>query len=1121
MVFPRAHDDLSRRMTSDVTVSGVHGDLPVVRQSQVMRQLSAALAEIFVNVAEHGTDAVSASRRRERRLLLAEALHDVLRHPGLAAGTPSRAAVDDGQGSGRHDLVKLLKLLSDQLTDPPDDVVSERSRRPLVEHKSLDVEQAVIRAVSVVAALRGADVIVVEIPRAPAQQVLTVHLPSRRLGRNHLSWMQLYPQARLELEVLLPSGSADRQLEIQLPPGMSCLERPARSPSPGPGGGPASEEPPVPRRAGAREPQLDVVVEIDPPRVMQQFRTVMSELSRALDDRHLHEGADGALAALAQVALSRLDAMGDLLRTHDAVDGPGAARIHRHLNRLRAGLAVMVAAGGEQAPPDRLRKAANRTRSAWDDGSWLPHALRRRAPTQAPNRRQLFARLDGVDDPDYRGATRLCYATLDVAVTEHLLGSVALFASSMGLMLITTAFVLFTLLPEVPGKGGFDAQVLAGALTLFAAVLAARVVHPDRSTLHGLLSSAGYFAIAASTLPTVLLAIALAFPWAQAHASIACLVCLLLQVCFVMFLFVARRRCSRAVHRHGPRMVLQSEPVGDHRLLWPLHRSWWRALSAEALALGRPAYGYVVEQVLTLPAAESPATGDAAGSGSERPAVADVTALIGLRKLLQAPPAATDHHPADQGDGGLANLLALLRAATERQSMTFLVFRDQPEASWRAQHHASPVVLNPDRLVPHEPPMTYLMLHLGLRADATDDDRVRPLLAMLRILARGKLTVDEVLLPSTPPACSAPDLRWATIRVPVGDSDLPSLAQALLTIARYRPRARDRDLWILATLSRCRKVFWIRGQAPTRRATTRGTLRGLRARDLDVVGPLARSLGAQDPTERERTLDRTWQSEPGPAPVCTWQITTLTADAGAGIEYDILKRYTTHRPDLCVVGMTSAVLHGVCVVFLLAYRRACTAGERGAGGQADAAQDAAQDDAQDDVRSGDRPADALARDLDGLGVAVHHDDPRTLTQLGRMDPLSSLITVETASADARGGLVATLNELIDEFTPRSGPTDGEDRRMRAKPRVWHMHMKMHEGRRSAVHIALRLSAAIHAQGETFDARCRTCESRIRQALKERIAQGAAGSESSSARAVLEGTHADITPCQCSVHGTNG
>ncbi|HEX2807873.1 MAG TPA: hypothetical protein VHN80_17065 [Kineosporiaceae bacterium] len=103
-----------------------------------------------------------------------------------------------------------------------------------------------------------------------------------------------------------------------------------------------------------------------------------------------------------------------------------------------------------------------------------------------------------------------------------------------------------------------------------------------------------------------------------------------------------------------------------------------------------------------------------------------------------------------------------------------------------------------------------------------------------------------------------------------------------------------------------------------------------------------------------------------------------------------------------------------------------------------------------------------------------------------------------------------LDQLIDEFSPEGSGSE----ELGERPRVWHLLMRMHEGRRSDVRMAARVAPAVLGDQADFEARCRRCEGRIRQAPKERIALGAGCSGSRAARALMDGAQAEISMVMC-------
>ena len=99
-----------------------------------------------------------------------------------------------------------------------------------------------------------------------------------------------------------------------------------------------------------------------------------------------------------------------------------------------------------------------------------------------------------------------------------------------------------------------------------------------------------------------------------------------------------------------------------------------------------------------------------------------------------------------------ANVLALQRSGTASQALTFVVFREQPEADWVTGPAVFPVELDPDWLAPGESVAGTIELFLGL---PQDDEPLtvnrHPITVMLAAAAEYQLSVVEVQLPVPPP----------------------------------------------------------------------------------------------------------------------------------------------------------------------------------------------------------------------------------------------------------------------------------------------------------------------------------------------------------------------------------
>jgi hypothetical protein len=162
----------------------------------------------------------------------------------------------------------------------------------------------------------------------------------------------------------------------------------------------------------------------------------------------------------------------------------------------------------------------------------------------------------------------------------------------------------------------------------------------------------------ASIMPAVILAVALAFStstaWAIAWAAVSLSLQLLLQL-----MLRQRLRKKLATGRQetdGPApttgLTLHTD-APDYSHAEILRSPWWLSTTADALMVGRQAYGYVAWQH------GGPQTLSSLLQGG-RPA----------GEAPEAAPASLLEQP--------ANVLALQRSSMAGQSLTFAVFRDEP-----------------------------------------------------------------------------------------------------------------------------------------------------------------------------------------------------------------------------------------------------------------------------------------------------------------------------------------------------------------------------------------------------------------------------------------------------------
>ena len=373
------------------------------------------------------------------------------------------------------------------------------------------------RAVQVLRAFAESSVVVVAVEREFTPTVVTVQVPSRRLRRaprqpvglailrnwrqanawqglwqrvRPSSWNWVLPRAYLQVDLLLPSADADRQVQVNLPEGLSF----------------------DPSQAAAERAEMQIQVTRLTP--VDHLALLVDQLLAAPED-----WPTNLAECLADLATVKADAARESLRDHRVKTPDGAAagarlataEIQDKLGALRAALDQFCAEGDQ--PQSRVR-----LRDAWQDGAWLRVPMQRRASMDRLSPGAVVTRVGMIEDVSKRAAPADAKVHIHVAVTDAEHFSIATFTSRMNALLIGVV-IFFFLLGKLLGisQGQVSAEVLAFVLTLFSAIQATRIERPDRSTLRGLLSLAGNGLIVTSILPTVILAVALAFsrtwPW--------------------------------------------------------------------------------------------------------------------------------------------------------------------------------------------------------------------------------------------------------------------------------------------------------------------------------------------------------------------------------------------------------------------------------------------------------------------------------------------------------------------------------------------------------------------------------------------------------------------------------
>jgi hypothetical protein len=794
------------------------------------------------------------------------------------------------------------------------------------------------RAVQVLDAFAQAVVVVVTVDRDRTPTVLTVRVPTRRLERN--ARLNLgRPRARLQIDLLMPSADADRQVQINLPDGVRFDES---------------------RAVG---PHAEMAIEVNSPQPLEHLSAVMGQLLDPFPD----ELTLLVRPCLADLAAIKAEAALETLRQYlvGAADEPAAGlqektdSARRHLSQLRDGLDRLSASPAEQAAMTDLREL-------WSHGEWLQGPLRRRTSPDTLSPRAAVARAGMIEEVSRRATPRSASIKVDVDVADAEFFSIARLAGVMSvlLMAVVLAFFAFAAARHHERGGTPSAEVLAGALTLFSAIQAGRIQPPDRSTLRGLLSATGTWLIVASILPTVVLAVALAFNvsgWGPVKAAGYAIAAQLLLQCVLQLLKWRGLLWAAGGSRRPPRRRLSTTPTPDYSGYSVLQNEWWRSATADALKIGRAAHAYVIWE------------------HAEPPSLSRL--LAGARQASRPSPRSSGRAAAGSADGDAplppgrpANILALLHSGTVAQALTFVVFREEPAKEWMAGLEARPVELDPDRLAPLENAADVIELFISVPGDREPPALDRhPLARVLAAAAEQHLIVLDAQLPVPSPSAGYTERIWARARVGLRDGEIRRLPAFLLAVRQRvagdesgSPGCPPCDVLVRSVAERPLRVI-----VSASRAGPAAEPRRVLASEMDVV---AAATGRRVPLAR--------------APAGNWRVLALCANARVGIENDILSELSRGRGPrqrLGLAGLTYAVLHGTAVILMLAH-------------QPDRHGDPDPD--LTDLR--ERRAD--------VGLAVLVNQWQSAQQLGRAGD-EPLLRVRIHAQDRPGTLLDVLNSL--------------------------------------------------------------------------------------------------------------
>jgi hypothetical protein len=1044
---PNRPESESFTMVTDAS-GGLLATLP---QADVRHQVSAAVAEIIVNVAVArwpGLDDQRPTATRDMRLLLSAAIYRLLRRePAVHSGAVRRAdgpsSQDGSRSPSRQDraepprikrakdqLDNLLKSYEDLLlgkkpssdgnhADESGDRRNQAASAPAGsaaddrEPPPQFAPELVLRAVMVLEALAQSAVVVVPVDRASAPTVLTVRVPTRRLcpdrTRSLFHPLILQPRANLQIDLLLPSAEADRQVQLQLPEGVSLAES---------------------RMAGdAHTPPVSMSIKVGRPQPLKDLAVLMKLITEPLSPGRPAELQE----CLADLARAKAGAVRETLRQYWDGPAPGLARDPdggepwRELRALQAELDKFpaVAAGSEDTLSD--------LRAAWTAFKPLMYKLLRRTWTDSPGTRTVVARADMIEDVAQRAVPTCARLHVDVSVDDAEYLSVARFSGIMSMLAITAVLAFFSAARLLKLDITPSSEVLAIVLTLFSAVQAGRIERADRSTLRGLLSAVGDWLILASVLPAVILAIALTFFPTRMGPVIWAGICTILQLTALIAMWrgplAATGSPGRAQRRFSTRQP-------NYYFSEALRSDWWRSTTADALMIGRKAHAYVVWQEGTAPPlaqlltharkAGPPAAGgeSSAKANSERPQ-------------------ADGRVPTT---GGPASVLALLRSGTIGQEATFVAFREEPVSGWAAPAEAKEVPLDPDRLSPRDSVASNIDIYVGVSRACRLPIAKHPLVKILTA-ANHLLIVLEAQLPVPPPVAGYTDWHWGRVRMALRDDQDIRRLDEYLGIIRSKEVVGNEPQHITA-------VQLVPEAGPriiVRPAVSVGS-------DLPSVPSSEMDAGAADGCDgssighKQQSAAAQEGSDANPIPPVappvlasdmdfvntaangdesdvdfTWRVLVICADARSNIESDIVCRLHKTWPDLEPVALTFGIMYGTAVVLLLGH-------EPGESSQRHA-------DLQSEPGSG--PA------AQRLNVPVNVQ--RSRRQLGKAEE-HPLLRVHVRSPDRPGELLNVLDSLdkaLNERIPTLKAAGGWQ--------VWHAQTHVTTGQAALTRMTVRLS----------------------------------------------------------------
>jgi len=912
------------------TVADAAGNLlPLLPADDLGHLMSAALAEIIVNMAaahwpreapllggQESHSQVRPVATRDQRVLLSAAIYRLLRREPRGIGIPA----DPELATHRPAATEVLrKLTDDQDTRSSESGfgaasfrINEARRRllGLLDRYTVYLARRVSpketgtampeaefapeladRAIRILQALAASTIVVVPVNFNTEPTVLTVRVPTRTLkpGWKKFEWGDvgswrisprswlIRPSGHLEIDVLLPSGDADRQIQIRLSDGVSFELPPENS-----------------RCSGSPLPRLDIAVKTPPP-----LLELAASVRAVFEFKKSSPWPPSLTQSLVDLAKAKIVAVSDTLEHYQLPPGPGTTSPpddwkpddeesdHRE--------AVQEAQKKLEDFHSRLSSvtvnyaALARLRQWWEQERLEKLPLYRRASVDQLDPRTVVARVEMIEDVAQRATPERAVVHADVNVDDRGYFSVARSSTLMSLLLMTGVLAFLLIWHLVNNAAKPVPEVLAIVLTLFVTIQAGRIDRPDRSTLHGQLSGTGSLLIAASVFPAVTLAVALAFEPAWWAADIWAGVCVVIQAGFVGLTLWGPLTVIRSPS-YQPRGRLS---VGQRRIYKTEHlyyghfealrSGYWRNTTADALMIGRMAYGYLITQNTDNP---------------ERPASSTPPKLEDLLRL---------HGESSAADES-SSVLALLHSSTQCRGVTFVVFRGKG-ARTRGDdrlerlhvHDLEDLYLDADRLAPADNASSTVDLFVGVDRHTLPSMAEHPLIKVLQA-AKNKLITLEAQLPVPTLAGAHLNRQWARVRVALRDTkDIHRLTEFLDQI--YREIVMPDHFGDLIAIQAAPTV-----QPRVITGSPRDTAQDARAAhkallwggDLDVSAIAAIA------------------DEPDDSP--TWHQIAIYADARSNIESEITQCLPAQYQHYQLAHLNYAVLHGTAEIILLLHK---------------------------------------------------------------------------------------------------------------------------------------------------------------------------------------------------------